>query len=209
MKNIQAILWDLGGVIVNLEYTPFYNFIKTHSERQLTESRFKQILMSNYEAYHEGKIDSHEFFELMQKILKLKPIEEGVFFKAFNSIIKALNTETIAVIKHLKQYNIKALILSNVNAAHWNHLLTKNWKWMGLFDDFILSYKVGVTKPNPEIYRYAIDKTGCEADQILFIDDNYVNIKGAKQCGIHTIFYKSQSQFRSKMRKILEIELQM
>ncbi|MFO8018265.1 MAG: HAD family phosphatase [Promethearchaeia archaeon] len=205
MEKIRAILWDLGGVIVNLDYTSFFRFIQTHSKLQLTEAKFKQILMSNYDAYHEGTISSNEFYELMNNVLKLNQIRETEFFNAFNSIIQSLNTDTIEIIKKVKRQDLTSFVLSNVNSAHWNHLLEKDWDWMPLFEDFILSYEIGVTKPDPEIYKYAIEKARCKANQILFIDDNYVNVKGAKRCEINTIFYKNQSQFQTQLKEKLGI----
>lgn len=60
----------------------------------------------------------------------------------------------------------------------------------GYFDHVILSEQVGVTKPNPGIFKYALQRTGSDPSQTIMIGDNYdADITGAQSCGIAQLFF--------------------
>ena len=58
------------------------------------------------------------------------------------------------------------------------------------FQEVILSDKVGVNKPHPDIFKYALNKMDTKPDRALMIGDNYdADILGAAKCGIAQIYY--------------------
>merc|ERR1712129_603852 len=56
-----------------------------------------------------------------------------------------------------------------------------------LFDHFIESRVVGLRKPDPAMYKHALQVIGCQAEEAIFLDDIGKNLKSANQLGIHTI----------------------
>ena len=103
-------------------------------------------------------------------------------------------------LKKLKK-NYKLILLSNTDDIHFTHVQNK-YKILDIFNDLVLSYKVGYKKPNPLIYFHAIKKSETFPTNILYIDDisEYVNI--AKFFGIKSIQYKNIQQLKSDLRKL-------
>ncbi len=58
---------------------------------------------------------------------------------------------------------------------------------MGLFHHVIESSKVGARKPEAAFYRLALEAVGVAAEDVVFLDDLGVNLKGAKALGMTTI----------------------
>ena len=76
------------------------------------------------------------------------------------------------------------MCMSNINASHWKYLKKKNWDLWNLFDDFILSHELHLTKPDHAIYKKAIQMAKSKPKEIIFIDDGINNVKAAKDLGI-------------------------
>ena len=79
------------------------------------------------------------------------------------------------------------ICLSNINSSHWKYIKKMKWNIWDLFDEFILSHEVHLTKPDSKIFEIAIQKAGCTPEEILFVDDGFNNIRAASELGINGI----------------------
>jgi len=79
--------------------------------------------------------------------------------------------------------------MSNINSSNWKYLKKQIWDIWELFDEFILSHEIHMTKPDPKVFKLAIKKAGCKPKEILFIDDGLNNIRSASDMGINSIRY--------------------
>jgi putative hydrolase of the HAD superfamily len=59
-----------------------------------------------------------------------------------------------------------------------------------LFDAVVISCEVGLSKPDPQIYRHCLDRLGLEPPQVLFVDDRADNIEGAARIGLRTLHFE-------------------
>jgi HAD superfamily hydrolase (TIGR01509 family) len=72
-----------------------------------------------------------------------------------------------------------------------------------LFDDIILSYKVGLIKPQPEIYEMSARNLSVNEEECVFIDDILRYCQGAEQVGMNSIWYQAFDGFKTEMNKLL------
>merc|ERR1712039_113293 len=77
-------------------------------------------------------------------------------------------------------------------------------KFVALFDHFIESRVVGLSKPDPQFYMHALKAIGCAAEEAIFLDDIGVNVKAARKLGIDTILVKntSETSFHDALREL-------
>jgi len=181
MKPIKSIIFDLGGVIVDLDFSNFYNNIISQSPLNRPQTPIILEFFRQSDIYHQGLIGDTEFYQMACDLLQVCELEQSKFYSAFNSIISGFNTEVADMIKEIKEKGkYKLLCLSNVNASHWDFLLKQNWGFLEYFDELILSHEIHMMKPDKEIYQYAIKKAKCKPDEIVFVDDGLNNIRSAK-----------------------------
>jgi len=132
-------------------------------------------------------------------------VTKAVFFDFFGVIEKAgaPNKVLLTYIRAKLKPKYKIGIISNA-AADWvgEILETEDVK---LFDDIVISYKVGVTKPNPAIYRLALEHLGVKPEEAIFIDDIEVYCDAARAVGIRAIFYENFEQMESELEPLLTI----
>jgi HAD superfamily hydrolase (TIGR01509 family) len=104
-------------------------------------------------------------------------------------------------IRELK-HGYTTAVLSNA-FDELRRLLVEEWLISDAFHHLIISAEVGMMKPDPAIFQLALEITGFEADETLFIDDSLDNIRSAEEIGMHTIHFNSAQQTRDELRNLL------
>lgn len=198
MNNIKTIIFDFGGVLVNLNMQACVNAFARLGYDKIDEllDHYKQ--KGVFLLFEEGKISTVDFFvELQQIVGKQASIEE--IQKAYLAFIEDIPAKKLDLILQLrKQYNV--LMLSNINAFIFSHCKENQFKSRGhVFDDYFdkayLSFEMGICKPDKLIFEKMIADAKLIPEQCLFLDDGIRNIEVANEMGFQTYHVKPQEDF--------------
>ncbi len=113
------------------------------------------------------------------------------------------NNLLLSYIKDNLKGSYKLGFLSNASDNWLESLFEKDD--INLFNDFVLSYAVGMAKPDVRIYELAAKRLGVEPESCLFVDDIARYCEAAELAGMKAIHYKSFRQFLSEINKLLEV----
>ena len=86
----------------------------------------------------------------------------------------------------VESLDVTTAILSNTNGLHWE-TQRDHERIRSLFDRTYLSYQMGLAKPDRAIFEHVIGDLGVDPGQIVFCDDNAVNVEAARQLGIDAV----------------------
>ncbi|MBD3211899.1 MAG: HAD-IA family hydrolase [Candidatus Lokiarchaeota archaeon] len=203
--SIKAILFDLGGVFLELDFSNFYDKIISPSPLNKPQAPLMLRFFRQSDIYHEGKMSDEEFYNLACDILQAnkEQLSQTEFFDAFNSIISSINKEMVEMLKKLKEHGkYKLLAISNINSSHWEYLQGQECDFIDYFDELILSHEVHITKPNHKIFQIAIEQANCEPEEILYIDDGLNNVKSARELGIKGLNFTDTKDLISKFEEL-------
>jgi len=187
MKKCKAIIFDLGAVILNINYQNTIDEFNKLEVKNSINFYSKKIQTDLFNQIETGVISSNEFLKALQKETKNANITQVE--QAWNAMLLDLPQERIQLIKKLK--NSHAIyLLSNTNAIHIDAFKERlgNTKWLAfceLFDKMYLSHELGLRKPNVKIFEYVLKEQKLKAEEVLFIDDSPQHIASAKKLGIH------------------------
>lgn len=191
MKKISTIIFDLGGVLLNLDQDRTVRAFKRYG-LDLDMLNDQSTLFTDFET---GKITAIDFRHGIKTALKGN-ITDAQIDEAWNAMLLFMVEERFELVKQLKQ-EYKIYLLSNTNSIHidwFRRYLDETFgqeRWNDLFNHQFLSYEIGLRKPHASIYEYVLREINCEAHQAVFIDDGMVNLKGAASVGIHTVLAKN------------------
>ena len=196
---IKAICFDLDGVyFVNGKS----NFIKNLSRYGVSEDEAKRVFLKSDEmnkTYKEGKMTDDEYWSwaIGQWGIDL-PVQEII-----DLLIEGyeVNEDVVKVVKEVREKGYKTLICTNNFPARINGL-DKRLGLLDNFDAYVFSYEIGATKPSTKIFQTLVDKSGVQAEEIVFADDNNANLAGAKEVGIQAFFYEGFEHFMNKLREL-------
>ena len=200
-KKIKAVLFDLGKVILDFDFTPAFRRLSSASPFSPKDIE-NYFLRSGLEVlYDGGKISSVEFYRQVKNELR-HGLSYTEFKKAWNRVFTP-NPGILRLIRKLKPH-YRLVLISNTNAMHYEYIRSK-YRVLSHFDRNILSFKEKVRKPDPRIYRKAIKACQAKAWEIFYIDDRRDLTEAAAAMGFHTFTYKNNDKNLIKKMKALRI----
>lgn len=190
IEKLEAIIFDLGGVIINVDYN-------------LTVQRFKQLALDQDEITYsksgqEGFLDLFEKGEIPAAKFRANIVDRlGKFYpsdiidSAWNAMILDFPKARFDYLSALKSSGIKLYLLSNINEVHEACVNTKLDQlgqrefFYGLFDRIYYSHQLGMRKPESEIFRAVVDQNSINMKAAIFIDDSLQHVEAARLVGLN------------------------
>jgi len=196
---INAVYFDLGNVILPVDGHRLANKLARHSPQ--TPNKILEAFWSNEitDQFERGEITPPDFFDYIARTCEISGLPFDQFIHLFNDIFNE-DKDVIQLLSSIKS-KFKMGLISNTNPIHAPHLL-KTFPFFSVFDGLWLSNEVGVRKPDPSIYRMALDRFGVQPSQAVFIDDLTPNVDAAGQIGMHGILYKNFDQLVNELKKL-------
>ena len=177
---MKYFVFDLGGVLsVPMVSKKLYEQL----EWKVSYDEFLDKFNNSAESIkvHKGEISTKDFFEYLKGYM-----DDDITLEEFKNIYVNNNkffTDTIEIIKKLKNLGYKVYLLSNLKEIDYEKFI-KHFD-VSIFDEMFLSFKLDMLKPNDDIYQYVINKLNTKPENIYFFDDNKENVDGAIRNGIN------------------------
>jgi putative hydrolase of the HAD superfamily len=198
MNGIDAIIFDLGNVLLAFDESRAVERLaaRTGKTRQQIDEYARGTPHITELAL--GKITKLRFFYTVARDLEFEGTYEE-FALIWSEIFTPIEP-MLALAQSLK-HRLPRLILSNTNGIHMDYVF-QHYPFLQEFDAHILSHEVGLLKPDPAIYRYAISTSGLAASRTVFLDDIAANAEAARHVGMQAIHYQNPDQARAELTKL-------
>lgn len=192
--KIKTIISDLGGVFLNKGIWIFWGFLQ--DKYNIPFDKSKDVFLKYYKEYFSGKIAEEKFWKsfLTDLGLDIDWMETRKVLLNFFEV----NEEVVKLYATLRKKGLKLVLLSD-QTKEWWPILDAKFNVSSCFDVVVVSALVGLNKPDPEIYKYALGKSESKADEALFIDDLEQNLIPAKELGITTILFENFKKLRDQL----------
>lgn len=200
MSHIQAVFWDLGGVISRT---------KNRAPRAAWEARLglppgelDRIVFAGEMGRKAalGLARANDVWTWVAESLGLGPEQRENLRRDFWRG-EELDLELIGYIRGLRA-NYRTGLISNA----WPEIrqeIENEWGIADAFDELIISAEVGLAKPDPRIYQLALKGLGVEARDAIFVDDFLENLEAAAALGLHTVHFENRTQAQQQVETLL------
>jgi len=194
MKNVKNIIFDLGGVIMNLDVPKTISALREIGVTDIVNNTGHHYKYAFFYDFEIGKITPQDFINELRNLSSEKP-SDAQLQNAWNAMIFDIPKDRVDFIKSLKpNYNI--YLLSNTNAIHQKKFLdefekAQGFKFNTLFEKAYYSHEIKIRKPDEAIFTYVLKDSQLQAEASMFIDDSIDNIKAAEGLGLQTFHIKN------------------
>lgn len=188
-KHFDAIIFDLGGVIIDIDYQLTINSFESLGVKNFNKIFSKEQQLQFSDQYERGEISTPEFIKNIQELGK---INASMFMmkKAWNAMLQDIPRKRLELCARLKE-KMPTFVLSNTNQEHIkrvNDYLLAEYNVPSLnpfFKKVYLSHEIGKRKPENRAWQQILDENNLtNPKKVLFIDDSPQHIEAAKKLNI-------------------------
>lgn len=191
MQKIEAVIFDLGGVILDIDYNltrKAFEKVGAENFNEMYSQASADRLFRNLET---GNIKEANFYAEFNECtgLSLKPDQIN---EAWNAMLLTFREDSLLFLNSIKS-KYRLFLLSNTNEIHYNmfnkiYYQKKRAKaFEFFFEKAYYSFEIGMRKPDNDIYEYVLKTNNLKPSSTIFIDDSLQNVNTAKILGMQTI----------------------
>lgn len=195
--KIKAIVFDFGGVIAKTDRQQVAAFI-AKSFNMSQEEGMKSLEGLKENSQNDGI--ENDYWQSYAKS-KGKKLPDD-WLKQLNEVrLNALEEipGMIELVKCLKKQGYQTALLSNVRKSQAQ--IKRKLGFYDLFHPTILSYEVGIRKPDPKSYHLILDKLNLPPEAVIFIDNKAQNVVAAKSIGMDGILFENPDQLNKALKE--------
>jgi glucose-1-phosphatase len=196
--GIRLIVSDFGGVICTFDYRIFCERLAGRIGKSADEI-YAVVYGNDLQAdFERGRLTGPEYHRTVMGLLG-GDVPYAEFFSMYGNIF----TEIPAICDLLRRLHRRypLYLLSDTNEIHFGYV-RKTVGVVELFDECVVSYEVGVMKPDPGIYQEALRRSGLPAEACVFIDDRPGNVEGARRVGMRAFQFRSVEQCAADLESL-------
>ena len=179
-QSIDVVLFDLGGVLVELAGVS--RMLEWSPSLTTTDELWRRWLHSDaVRRFETGGIERDEFAAAIVAEFGC-PVEPADFLAEFTWWPRSVLPGAFELLAAMRQrYRIASV--SNTNAIHWERF-SSVWALDAAFHHNFPSHRVGKLKPDDDYFQHVLDELGAQAQRVLFVDDNAINVEAAARMGM-------------------------
>ncbi len=191
---MKLLVFDMGHVFVDFEWEEVcLGFCR---EAGCSRDRLKEVFVHAAGlGYERGSISTQDFLAELNRLLESE-ISQARFNDLWTFGFRE-NKEMAKLLQKLREQRPLCL-LSNTNEVHYDFIQSR-YNVERHFDELVLSYKVGYTKPQAEIYHEVLRRAAVEPGDCLFVDDLECNVEAASKLGMNTIQFRGAEDLKQKL----------
>lgn len=194
---MNTVVFDLGGVLV--DWNPRYLLRKVMPGR---EAEMETILADVLNHDWNLQRDTGDSWPDAMAQLEQQYPQWVDIFRAYDErwaeTLGGSKEDTVKVLRELKDQGVPLLALSNWSAEKFPHA-EERFEWLEWFDGVVVSGRVHLIKPHPEMFQYLLDTYDRKAEDIFFVDDHEANVIAARQLGIRSHHFHDAAALRAEL----------
>ncbi len=193
----QALLFDLGGVVVEIDFDralAAWQPWSRHSPEELAHA-FRHD--DAFERHERGEMPDDAYFRHLAGCLAFEGDRAGIE-AGWNDLFVGTIDETLDLIRAVRR-RVPCHAFTNTNPAHHATWAARYPAVPDAFGHVFTSHRLGAREPEREAFRRVVDAIGVDADAILFFDDNAANVAGARAAGLEAVLVHSPADVRTAL----------
>jgi len=209
--TIKNIIFDFGNVILNVDPKILAPRLLELGVKDLQE--FADFFKTSeiYAGFETGHVSPADFRDALRLFFP-EEISDHELDHLWNSMLLDIPVERFLLLEKLGR-KYRTFLLSNTNSTHYDHYneyccQEYHVKLDDMFEKAYYSFRMGIRKPDPDIYLRVLREKDLKPEETLFIDDRADNIEAAFELGIQCILLDEEAELTELFDENLEINVE-
>jgi len=197
--EIKNIIFDLGGILLNIHYQATIDAFKKLGVENFDEF-FTQANQSHlFDRLDIGKISPAEFRNELRRLSGVENMKDDDIDQAWNAMILDIPPQRVSMLVKVKE-KYRTFLFSNTNAIHYpvyTRYIKEIFGYENLgafFEQQYYSHVLGKRKPDVESFEYILKENDLNPSETLFFDDSVQHIVGARKAGIQAYWLNIEEE---------------
>ena len=208
MNTIKNLLFDLGGVIMDIERERCVEALTKLGVENANEMLGLYVQSGDFMRLENGSITAAEFRDSLRRQIKDgRSVSDDEIDSALNAFLIGIPVNRLRVLRQLRE-KYRIYLLSNTNPIMFYSEIARQFGKEGksiddYFDGQVVSFLAKSNKPDRKIFEYAIEHLAIEPGETLFLDDSQHNLDAAAELGFATVLVPVGAEFEEILRHTL------
>ncbi len=194
---VQALLFDLGGVLIDIDFQRAFEHWQPFSALSLEGIRDRFSFDAAYEQHERGEISAADYFAHLVRQLELRDDHQAIT-RGWNAIFTGEISDTLALVRAARAH-LPCYAFSNSNSVHQTAWSSMYPAVVQAFDHIFVSSDIGLRKPERRAFEHIAQAVGVPVQGLLFFDDLAENVAGAHAAGLQAVLVRSPADVRAAL----------
>jgi putative hydrolase of the HAD superfamily len=190
-------LFDLGGVVIEIDLERMLERWLPHSTLTLAELRSRLRIDEPYRRHERGEITAPDYMRHLGGMFEIEA-DVATIAEGWNAMLVQPIGPALDSIRRVQRH-MPCFAFSNTSAVHRDAWLARFPEIEGLFDRLFLSFELGLRKPEPTAFEAVVTAIGKPPGSILFFDDSEENIEGARLVGMQAVLVQGPQDIQAAL----------
>lgn len=180
--GVEAVLFDLGGVIIDIDWQPMFQHWTRHSPLSAAEMAARFAMDAPYAEHERGRLPAADYFAHLREMMRYQGSTDDMI-TGWNSIFTGEIKATVDLVRRIRR-DVPCYLLTNTNPTHETAWRRDYASAIELFEQVFVSSTIGHRKPDRAAFEVVADSTSIALERFLFLDDTEENVVGARAAGL-------------------------
>jgi 2-haloacid dehalogenase len=195
--KVDAVLFDVGKVL--LDWDPRYLYLDSFAgDAEATERFLAEVLTLDWISEMDAGKPMAQAVAERSAAYPQHAARIAMYHAHWEKTVRGTVPGSVEILAELRARDTRLCALTNFSTETWP-LALRRFDFLGWFETAVVSGEVGLVKPDPQIYRLAIERCRLVPQQTLFIDDRLDNVVAARSCELHALQFTDAAKLRTDL----------
>jgi 2-haloacid dehalogenase len=192
----EAVLFDLGKVL--LDWDPRYFYRQFFADQPALERFVREVVAPEWILEMDaGKPAAQAIAERARRFPEHAELI-ALWPRGWPAMLRGEIAGSVAILAELRGRGVRLCALTNFSTETFP-VARERHAFLGWFEDVVVSGEHGVVKPDPRIYRLAIERCALDPAATVFVDDSAVNVAAGRAAGLHALHFTAPERLRAEL----------
>jgi 2-haloacid dehalogenase len=198
--HATAVIFDVGRVLY--DWDPRLLYERLIDDDRALDAFLRDVVTPDWHFQHDA---GRDFADTSAELTMLHPHHAELiaawgprFLESIGDPVPGMH----ALVDELAARGVPLYAITNFSHEFWPPFRTREAAMFDRFRGVVVSGDEKLVKPDPAIYRLALDRFGLAAGETVFIDDNAANVEGARSVGLVALRFTGEPALRRELAKL-------